>query len=247
MKYWGIPDVEHLDEWTALDIPFEYNDFMWPQVLDDPSEIRRRVSLYREADRDRSRDTLHGPFLDITVHSSDRLIQKVSDRRLREAGEISVELGVKAMIVHTNFIPNFYQKAYRDGWADRNEEYFRKFLEDFPSLWIYMENMFDEEPDCLTELAGRMRGERFAVCLDLAHAHISGTPLQDWLSACNPYVAHYHINDNFGKIDEHLPVGDGSVPWDEVLPLMKKEASVLIEVNSMESYKKSAAFLAKYQ
>lgn len=112
-------------------------------------------------DRDRSQDTLYGPFLDITVYSSDRLIREANDQRIRQACEICLKLGVKAMIIHTNFIPNFYVKTYRDGWVDRNEEYFRKLLEDYPSLWIYMENMFDEEPNCLVRLAQHLGKKSF--------------------------------------------------------------------------------------
>lgn len=29
----------------------------------------------------------------------------------------------------------------------------------------------------------------------------------DWQAACGPYVAHYHINDYHGKLDEHIPLG----------------------------------------
>ena len=87
------------------------------------------------------------------------------------------------MIIHTNFIPNFYVKTYRGGWVDRNEEYFRKLLEDYPSLWIYMENMFDEKPDSLVRLAQRMKGKQFAICLDLLHVHLSKIPVLQWLEA----------------------------------------------------------------
>lgn len=43
MKYYGIPDLEHVQQWAAMGIPFEYNDFMWPQVLEDPQEVQRRI------------------------------------------------------------------------------------------------------------------------------------------------------------------------------------------------------------
>lgn len=62
-----------------------------------------------------------------------------------------------------------------------------------------------------------------------------------------PYVAHYHMNDNHGKLDKHLPLGEGIAPWEEILPKMKKDVSVLIEVDSLEKYKKSVAFLEQVQ
>ena len=95
MRYYGIPDLEHLKEWTALGIPFEYDDFMLPGILDDKEEMEKRIKAYLSVDRDRSEDTLHGPFLDITVHSSDPLIRQASDHRIRQVCEIALKLQVK--------------------------------------------------------------------------------------------------------------------------------------------------------
>ncbi|MCD8364668.1 MAG: sugar phosphate isomerase/epimerase [Clostridiales bacterium] len=243
MKYYGIPDVERLEEWTALGIPFEYNDFMYPALLDREDEIERRIRAYLRVDRDRGRDTLHGPFLDITVHSDDRLIRQASDDRIRQVCEIALRLQVKGIILHTNIIPNFYDPSYRQGWVDRNEAYMTTLLEDYPDLSVYMENMFDEEPDCLLALAERMAGERFGICLDLAHANLSKAGIDAWEEACAPYISHYHINDNDGRMDLHLPVGDGSIDWKRVIPRMRKDIPVLLEVSSLEKYKKSLAYL----
>lgn len=244
MRYHGIPDLEHLEEWAALNIPFEYNDFMLPGILDQKEETKRRIREYLQLERNRSEDTLHGPFLDITIHSTDSLIRKASDYRIRQACEIALQLQVKGMILHTNFIANFYDPAYRNGWLEKNEAYLTGLLADYPGLYIYMENMFDEEPDCLAALAERMQGQRFAVCLDLAHANISKTEIDVWQETLRPHIAHYHINDNHGRIDEHLPVGEGNIPWKEALSKIRRDASILVEVNSLEKYKKSVRTLS---
>ncbi|MCD8347275.1 MAG: sugar phosphate isomerase/epimerase [Lachnospiraceae bacterium] len=249
MNYYGIPDLGHLEEWTALGVPFEYDDFMLPGILEQPDEVDRRVHEYLQTGRDTSKDTLHGPFLDITVHSSDRRIREASDYRLRQVCDIAMRLGVKGMIVHTNFIPNFYEPTYRQGWIDRNEAYFREFMEDYPDIDIYMENMFDEEPDLLAALAERMKGTRFSICLDIAHANIAKTEISVWQKMCGLYISHYHINDNDGRVDSHLPVGSegGTIPWREVLPALNPDVSVLIEVNSLEKYKQSMRYLSSLQ
>ena len=244
MIYHGIPDLEHLEEWAECKIPFEYDDFMFPDILDQQKETERRINEYLKLDRDRSNDTLHGPFLDITIHSSDSLIRKASDYRIRQACEIALRLQVKGMILHTNLIPNFYDENYRSGWLEKNEEYLTKLLEDYKTLHIYMENMFDEEPDCLVALAKRMQGKRLSICFDIAHANISKTSIAECHEKCAPYISHYHINDNHGFIDEHLPVGNGDIAWKEILPCLRRDASVLVEVNSLEKYKKSIKYLS---
>lgn len=244
MIYHGIPDIDHLEEWAECNIPFEYNDFMLPGILDQQREVERRINEYLQPKRDRSKDTLHGPFFDITIHSADSLIQKVSDYRIRQVCEIALKLQVKGVIMHTNLIPNFYDESYRRGWLEKNEEYFTRLLEEYPNLHIYMENMFDEEPDCLVALAKRMVGKRLSICLDIAHANISKTDIVKWHEKCAPYISHYHINDNHGLIDEHLAVGEGDIKWKDILPGLRRDASVLVEVNSLEKYRKSIKYLS---
>ncbi len=243
MLFYGIPEFHRLREWAALDIPFEYNDFMWPWILDDEAEIRRRIRAYRALCRDRSLDTLHGPFLDMTIHSQDRRIRQASEGRIRQACDIACELGARSVIVHTNFIPNFYDAAYRRGWLESNEAFFGRMLEAYPGLWIYMENMFDEAPDLLATLAQRMDGLRFGIALDIAHAHLSPTDVDEWHRSCAPYVRHYHINDSHGRLDEHLPLGQGNINWRRVLPTLRQDAGVVLEVRSLEHYQQSLRFI----
>ncbi len=245
MRYYGVPDIPNLNLWKELDIPFEYQDFMLPDLLDRAGEVTRRIDIYRALPRSRKADVVHGPFLDICVHSSDCAIRQVSDRRIRQVCDITAQLGAKAIILHTNLIPNFYAPAYRQGWVDRNEAYLRNLLADYPTISVYMENMFDEEPDCLVALAQRMAGQRFGICLDIAHAHISKTDVSQWIARCAPYISHYHLNDNHGKVDEHLPIGGGSIPWAQVLPALRRDASVLLEVDCLEKYRQSVRALEK--
>ena len=64
-----IPDFYNLEKSAALaqdyGASFEYNDFFDPMVYTDLEEVKRRVHTYKMLERDRSRDTLHGVFLDI--------------------------------------------------------------------------------------------------------------------------------------------------------------------------------------
>ena len=194
--------------------------------------------------RDRSADHIHGVFFDIFVDSGDPLIYKASDFRVHQSMDIAREMGLKAVIFHTNFIVNFRLKYYIDTWLERNEEYWRRILKEYPEQKIYMENMFDDSPEMLLELARRMADEeRFAICLDIAHGLISGAPLEKWFTALKEQrVAHLHINDNDGLSDLHQPVGVGRMPWgifSEWCKGLKQEPSILIEVRGYEDLEKS--------
>ncbi len=251
MKMYCIPKIEQLDEFYCYakerNLAFEYNDFFVPKVLEDQEKTQQLIDTYKRLERDRCEDTLHGAFMDIVVNSEDPKIYEISRKRVCQCMDIARQLGVKAVVFHTNYITNFRLKFYRERWQERNECFWREMLALYPELMIYMENMFDESPDMLRELAHRMEDEaRFGVCLDFAHAYISGTPIEEWVTQLAPYIKHIHVNDNDGIEDSHLPVGSGAFPWEKYKQYMQQlgeDVSVLIEVRSMEALKASVCFM----
>ena len=246
-----IPEIRRLKESAEIafrySAGFEYNDFFHPDVLDDPEEIRRLIGTYLDLPRDRSLDTLHGAFLDVTVHSSDSLIVSASDKRVRQCMEIASELGVKAVIFHTNLVPNFFSEKYMQNWCDRNEVYWRRILKDYAPVRVYMENMFDRIPDCLAQLAEHMKDEPgFGVCLDYAHAYVFGNEPERFCRVLKPYIRHMHINDNDLLRDMHWPVGAGKIDWKKFGAFAKElteDVTTLIEVSSLEDFVSSAEAL----
>lgn len=231
---------------------FEYNDFFLPSVLDDEEKIKELIDLYKGLDRDRSKDTLHGAFLDVTIHSEDERIRKVSELRVRQCMDIAAELGIRGVIFHTNIVPNFRVPSYLQHWTDSNESFWKQILGEYPELEIFIENMFDETPDLLAGLAERMKDEaRFGICLDYAHALAFGNAdaITDWVKKLLPYVHHMHINDNDLHEDLHQIVGEGSIDWSQYDQFLRKqedmECSVLVEVRGIEKQRKSLEFMKR--
>lgn len=253
-KLYCIPSLEQLEDYANFsreyNAAFEYNDFFLPEILDNEEKKQQIIEQYMRLDHDRSLDTLHGAFLDICVNSSDPRILAASNLRVHQSMDIAKKMGLKAVIFHTNYIVNFRLQSYLNDWLNRNEAYWRQILDEYPDQQIYLENMFDDTPELLTALAARMKDEpRFSVCLDIAHAFVSGSPLSGWFNSLTPYVAHLHINDNNRYEDLHRPVGAGDFPWDAfnnwITPL-KDKPSVLIEVRSFDDLQKSVNFMMEH-
>lgn len=248
-----IPNAEEIDQYIKFaneyNAGFEYNEFYSPKVLDSRERIQELIHIYRGIDRDRSHDTLHGAFLDITVHSVDPCIQAVANYRIHQSMDIAMELGVRAVVFHTNRIPYLRTKDYEDNWLKSNEIFWRKILEEYKEIRIYIENMFDENPCLVTKLAKNMaEEEKFGLCYDIAHAKISNTSLMIWNEAMAPYIRHIHLNDNNGVVDSHDAVGDCNIVWREYSELIKKmnyQPSVLIEVHGIEKLLRSVEFMKK--
>lgn len=252
-----IPKLDQINKYLEFaetyNAGFEYNDFFIPAVLDNEEQVNKLINSYLEIDRDRSEDTLHGVFLDICVHSADSLIYKASDYRIHQSMDIATKLGLKAVIFHTNQIPNFKLQSYLDGWVDLNEKYWRNLLKEYPNLEVYIENMFDLDSGLLRQLAERMNDEpRFGVCFDFAHAFISDEAIKDWCSSLGPYIKHLHINDNNGIEDTHNPVGLVDIPWNvysDYINSLEPSAkpTVLIEVRGFDDLEASVEYMKKHK
>lgn len=248
-----IPDINNLEKTMELaekyQAYFEYNDFFLPLVFSDEKEIARRIEIYKALDRDRSKDTLHGAFLDITIHSQDPEIRKVSEGRVRQSLAIAEELGIRGVVFHANLIAGYYAKTYLEGWLSSSVQFWKKMLKEYPTLEIYIENMFESRFEDLKQLAEAMKEEtRFGICLDYAHTSVFGKEHNDWVEQLSPYIRHFHINDNDLQDDQHQTVGNGEIDWEIFTEKMKKnqiDASVLVEVRELSSWEDSVDFMKK--
>ncbi len=71
--------------------------------------------------------------------------------------------------------------------------------------------------DCVDDfvfLFGDSPSPDMKICLDLGHANTSEGPVA-FVRALGPHIISLHCHDNLGTNDEHLAIGDGTVPWQE--------------------------------
>ena len=80
---------------------------------------------------------------------------------------------------------------------------------------------------------------RFAtlkLTLDTGHAQIGsprGNRIMRFIEAFPDRIGHIHVSDNFGKEDNHLPIGSGSIQFAKILTALKKtgyDGTVTFEV-----------------
>lgn len=250
-----IPNAQCLSESIALarqvHAHFEYNDFYYPGLLDDPAACRARMRLYQAADWDLSKDTMHGAFFDVTIHSDDPLIREASEKRVRQSMDIAKELGLRGVVFHTGTIPNFRTPFYEETWLKRNKAFWTRIAEEYPDTEVFMENMFDMEPRLLAALAREMQDvPTFGVCFDYAHARVFGGDPGPWLEALAPYIRHMHINDNDGREDSHAAVGEGTTDWSLYNAQLRQyhvDATILLETADMGRQRRSLAYMKEHK
>ena len=250
-----IPDIQELGEYLELadrySLGFEYNDFFVPQLLDDQSALREHIDIYRKLGRPAGLDTMHGAFYDLVPFSLDAGIRKHSLYRMQQSVEIAGMLGCRAVVFHAGLNPRFMNGGpYYQNWLESMEDTIRKLLTQDTGVAIYCENMLEDTPDGLAELAERLKDEkRFGICLDVAHMLLAGGEPGEWMERLSPYIRHFHMNDTRLKTDDHLAMGRGSIDWENIFALIKQsgstDASRLLEMRGLANIRESLTFLEK--
>lgn len=251
-KFLIIPQLKNIDESLKLaekyGFGFEFNDFFFPDVLDDKERVNKIASEYRSYKLPQLL-TCHGDFFDVLIFSEDKLIRNISEMRVRQSIEAALEIGAEAVVFHTNHNPFFTALTYVNNWLNCNINFWSGILAEYPRINIYIENMCDSSPDMLAALSEKLCSfPNFGVCFDYAHASVFGSDIENWVTALAPYVKHMHINDNDLKSDLHLAVGDGKIDWNRFKEHYFKyfsNASVLIETSSLDNQRRSAEFLSE--
>jgi len=255
-----IPEYDRLDESVALaekyNAAFEYNDFFLPGVYQNKERVEEIIRTYTELDRDRSKDTLHGAFLDLAPNSMDCVIKEYSETVMEQSMEIAKRLGVSGVIFHSGLVSGVENRPYIENWLACMSELFGRFATDYPNIGIYLENTVERVPDYHIELMEKMHGGgrtlsggkagNVRLCLDYAHAALTTTSLEEWVSKFAPYLAHMHVNDNDLRRDMHAVPGEESIDFAEFKALLEKynvNVPILLELRGIEGQRKALEYM----
>lgn len=249
-----LPEYGNFRESVVLakefDCAFEYQDFFMPEILDSRSKQEKIIAHYAGMRTDFSEDTMHGAFFDVAVHSMDSLMREASALRIRQSMDIAKRMGLGGVVFHTGRIGGLRDAYYLKRWLEMNGKFFRGLAEEYPDINIYLENVFDEAPDILAKLAKSMTDvKNFGICLDYAHAALTGYSGEDWVEELAPYIRHLHVSDHDLIHDLHQPLGDGKINWQLFERLMwqyQVEAGVVVEVKGTEAQRKSLEYMKQY-
>ena len=174
--------------------------------------------------------------------------------------DLAHRLRVKKLINHTGYcdiddnlgldrkysLQRDYLKRIGDYAAKKNQ-------------FIYVENIFPFSEKLHTALPSKLADEikmidheNIKVCFDVSHAYLCCSAFKsDFISNAidlGENSDHWHVHDSFGKLnfinahltksealalgdgDLHLPVGEGDIPWEELVSKTKLKSNVVFNI-----------------
>ncbi len=187
----------------------------------DMEKCRETARLIRNAGL---KVTFHAPFMDLRPGALDDKIRRVSVDRMKQAIDLAQYFHPIRIVCHPMFDDRYYVDC-DDLWLEASVKSWTELIDlaKAHNSILSLENVYDKEPRLLRRLFEALESDSVCFCLDTGHFNaFSYTPLKVWLKELGKYLGQLHLHDNFGERDEHLAVGKGTFPFEELFAWLRK-------------------------
>lgn len=232
------PVLEELESLAALGFDF-LELAMDPPAAHYATVRDQKTALLAALDRHGMQLVCHLPTF-VSLADLTEGIRQVSLAEVLNSLETAAALAAEKVVVHPATIAGMgahvpelaRQHAFASlaAIADRAAEL---------GLSLCLENMFPRNRFGVEVVEFKDIFNRFPalkLTLDTGHANIGsprGKRTMRFIEAFADRIGHLHVSDNFGKEDNHLPIGSGTVPFPKIAAALKKtgyDGTVTFEV-----------------
>lgn len=167
--------------------------------------------------------SVHGCFGDLCPGSFDALVRRVARQRIEQSYGVALSLGASHLVLHHGYAPHTSPPA---GWIKRSTAFWRDFLDGKnANTMVHLENMLELDPELISDVVGSIGRANLDINLDIGHAHCnSKTAVVKWIERLGAQIGYVHLHDNYGQNDEHLGLGQGTIPMKEVCQALNERA-----------------------
>jgi sugar phosphate isomerase/epimerase len=211
-------------------LPWVIRDGINPEIGFNHHDLDRfQTADFREI-ADRLTDTglsvtFHAPFMDLRPGALDPRIRQITIDRLRQVFDLIPWFRPRCVVCHPSFDERYYISTEAQ-WLENSLETWRTLLDCIRGMEtiIALENVYERDPGQLKLLLSALVSPQFRFCFDAGHANaFGGVPLDFWIETLGELLSEIHIHDNHGAADEHLPVGEGNVPFRELFAMVREK------------------------
>ena len=171
--------------------------------------------------------TVHPPAWDVNPAAPIRTIRLAAQELNRRSAEFAHRVGASQIVFH----PGYYDG---DCFFSQSRAINRCYesLEDLIGtakplgLTIAFENIAGPSSSLFTqeEFPHALDGIDDCVkyLLDVGHAHMNHWNIPGVIETLTPRLCAFHLHDNKGSADSHLPIGSGTIDWESCFSVMRE-------------------------
>jgi len=218
-----------LDEIKAIaDLKFDYLELaMDPPYCDARNLRRQKRDILRSLKEYDLRLIFHLPTFLSTADLTDR-IRKASIQETLASLEVAAEMKPLKVVLHPSYmmgLATFAPELARAHAMESLEIIVGKAQA--LGLRLCLENMFPRtrwliNPEEFVDILAKF--PTLNLLLDVGHAHLEdagGKKCLRFIEMFPDRLKHLHVSDNFGKEDQHLPIGAGIIDFSKVVKALK--------------------------
>ena len=225
----NFPVKPVFDELEAIsELGFDYLELTMDPPQAHYSIIRRQKKrLLKALDRKQMKLVCHLPSFVYTADLTPGL-RKASLNEVIKSLEMAAELGCLKAVLHPSYIMGLgiFVMDQARGYALESLGAIMEKAHQL-DLLICLENLFPKahslvEPEDFADIF--VKFPNLKMTLDTGHAHIEDTEGKRAVKFIERFpdrIAHIHVSDNLGEADNHLPVGAGTVNFNEIVKALK--------------------------
>lgn len=173
--------------------------------------------------------SVHAPHIDVNLGSSNKYARELAQDLLLRSAKWATRLGADVLVVHPGLgVDGMSQGNWHHGYPspkgwkqDKLQsigDAIRACAKSFPNLTLAVENMifpheFFRTPSDLKCLLEVTNAPNVGICLDVGHATAAKQDWEDFFNELGSSILHLHLHDNDGSVDQHLPLGEGSIDY----------------------------------
>jgi sugar phosphate isomerase/epimerase len=197
---------------------------------------------------------VHAPYIELNPASLNPDLRQATVRCCLESLELAAFLEAGHLVFHVGYLPQIYPEAAVEETKEALAESLRAVLDRAEELGVtvVVENGWNgpnhpiitsaKEHAALVEA---MASPALGALFDIGHAHTFGTELSEDMGLLKAHLRALHLHDNHGVEDEHLALGQGTVPLAVVREAFQMGLPVILELNTAIDMEASLAYLEK--
>jgi sugar phosphate isomerase/epimerase len=206
----------------GFDVEVEIQDAHWLLTTCEMSSVRRVGDFLSERN---IKVSVNGPIFDLNPGSLDEFIREHTKKVFLKTIELAASIGSSRVILPSGFSP-FLAGDAREGWRLLAVEVWESCLNTASEndITVCIENGYEDSPAMIVEMAHELDNRLFGVCLDVGHINLYSRKKPGyWIKETGEYIREIHLNDNDGKTDDHLALGEGTVDIPAIFRTLYKQ------------------------
>lgn len=173
--------------------------------------------------------TVHPPAWDTNLTSENKAIRAASFSEYKKAIEFAGMLGAEHVVIHPGFcFAGVFDRRQAQLRAQEAISLLAEVAKQHHSKLV-VENVGYNGTELYTEEEFARLLEPFdgavGYLLDVGHAYLNGWDIPRMIETLDDRLYAVHLHDNGGALDDHLPIGHGSIQWEPIFSALQQSST----------------------